>query len=146
MTWAVVLVAVMAAGGPESVALHAADAARSLQGLETITAIQIQGNTVTPDDDVRRLAGVTVGMPFDAATIDAVAARLRATRQFKTVAVRKRFASIDDPSQIVLVIVVDEGAVRIDMTGSTATPTRVVKSRRPNIMFLPVLGAKTATA
>ena len=106
---------------------------------DTITAIQIQGNTVTSDDEVRRLAGVSVGMPLEATTLDDVAARLRAAKRFERVDVRKRFASIADPSQIVLVIIVDEGAVRIEMTGDPSQPTRVVKSSRPNLMFLPML-------
>jgi len=108
-------------------------------GPERITAIQIQGNTVTTDEEVRRLAGVTIGMPLEATTIDDVAARLRAAKRFERVEVRKRFASIADPTQIVLVIVVDEGAVRIEMTGDPSQPTRVVKQRGPNLMFLPVV-------
>ena len=113
-----------------------------MQAPETITAIQIQGNTATADEEVRRLADVRLGMPFDAQTVIDVAARLRATKRFKEVEVRKRFASIADPSQIVLVIVVDEGAVQIEMTGDSGEPTRVVRTGRPNIMFLPVLNAE----
>ena len=112
------------------------------QPRETITAIQIQGNTATSDEEVRRLADVRVGMPLEAQTVDEVAARLRATKRFEAVEVRKRFASIADPSQIVLVIVVDEGPVHIEMTGDPDQPTRVVRTRRPNILFLPVLNAE----
>jgi outer membrane protein assembly factor BamA len=125
MTLAAILIAALIAG--------------TAQGRETVTAIQVQGNTLTPDEDVRGLAGVHVGMPFEPNTIDEVAARLRAAKRFKQIDVRKRFASIEDPSQIVVVIVVDEGAVRIEMTGDATQPTRVVKRRRPNVMFLPVL-------
>jgi outer membrane protein assembly factor BamA len=110
------------------------------QPAETVTAIQIQGNTATPDDDVRRLADVHVGMPFDDATIEAVATRLRATKRFERVEVRKRFASLADPSQIALVIVVDEGPVKIVMTGDAANPTRVVRKKMPNVLILPILG------
>jgi hypothetical protein len=106
---------------------------------ETVAAIQIQGNTATPDEEVRRLADVRVGMPFDAATVDAVAARLRAAKRFESVDVRKRFASIEDPSQITLVIIVDEGPVKIVMTGDPNSPTRVVRKRLPNILVLPIL-------
>jgi outer membrane protein assembly factor BamA len=136
MTWAAILIAAILAGPAGAV-----DQVGAVQPAvqEHIAAIQIQGNTITPDDDVRRLAGVSVGMAFDQTTVGDVAARLRAAKQFKQVEVRKRFASIDDPSQIVLVIVVDEGAVRIEATGDRAHPTRVVKNRRPTIMFLPVL-------
>jgi hypothetical protein len=113
-----------------------------IQGRETVTAIQVQGNTATSDEEVRRLADVRVGMPLEARTVEDVAARLRATKRFQAVEVRKRFASIADPSQIVLVIVVDEGPVRIEMTGDPSAPTRVVRTTRPNILFLPVLNAE----
>jgi outer membrane protein assembly factor BamA len=125
-----------------SAAPHERENVAPQERLETITAIQIQGNTLTSDDDVRRLAGVGVGMPLEASTLDQVAARLKATGQFKQIEVRKRFASIEDPSQIVLVIVVDEGAVRIESTGDPDDPVRVVKDRHPNIMFLPVLSSE----
>ena len=110
------------------------------QAAETVTAIQVQGNTATPDDDVRRLAEVRVGMPLDTSTVDAVAARLKAAKRFDRVEVRKRFASIDDPSQIMLVIIVDEGPVKIVMTGDPDRPTRVVRKTMPNILILPILG------
>ena len=110
------------------------------QPTETVAAIQIQGNTATTDDEVRRLADVRVGMPFDATTVESVAARLRAAKRFERVEVRKRFASIADPSQITLVIVVDEGPVKIVMTGDPDSPTRVVRKRLPNMLVLPILG------
>jgi outer membrane protein assembly factor BamA len=81
-------------------------------------------------------------MPFDATIVDDAAARLRASKKFKSVDVLKRFASIADPSQILLVVIVDEGAVHIELTGDASKPTRVVRSRGPHVMFLPVLGAE----
>jgi len=59
--------------------------------LTSSRAIQIQGNTATPDEEVRRLADVRVGMPFEETTVDAVAARLRTAKKFDRVEVRKRF-------------------------------------------------------
>ena len=53
---------------------------------------------------------------------------------------RKRFASIDDPSQITLVIVVDEGPVKIVMTGDPDRPPKVVRKRLPTLMPYPILG------
>jgi hypothetical protein len=110
------------------------------QAPETVAAIQVQGNTATPDEEVRRIADVRVGMPFDETTAGAAAARLRAAKRFDSVEVRKRFASISDPSQITLVIVVDEGPVKIVMTGDPERPTRVERKRLPNILILPILG------
>ena len=107
---------------------------------EVVAGIQIQGNTATPDEEVRRLADVRIGMPVDDTTIDAVAARLRAARRFERVEVLKRFASIADPSQIMLVIIVDEGPVKIVMTGDSDRPARVVRKRVPNMLVYPILG------
>ena len=113
-----------------------------VQASETVTAIRVQGNTATPDADVIRMAGVRIGAPVAPGIEDEVATRLRATKQFQRVEVRKRFASIDDPSQIVLVIVVDEGPVSVQLTGDPDRPTRVVKTHRPNLLVLPIVTAE----
>jgi len=109
------------------------------QAPETVSAIQIHGNTATPDDEIRKLAGIDIGMRVEPATVDEVTTRLRATRRFESVQVLKRFASIADPSQILLVVIVDEGAVKIEMTGDPDRPTRIVRTRRLNLLMLPIL-------
>jgi hypothetical protein len=60
---------------------------RTIAADEVIAAIQIHGNLLTSDDEVRRLAGVSPGAPFDAGTLDAVADRLRRAKRFKSVQV-----------------------------------------------------------
>src|SRR5581483_8801007 len=80
--------------------------------------------------------------PFTERTIDEVTARLRATGRFQSVQVLKRFASLADPSQVPLVIVVDEGPVSIERTGDPNQPVRAVRDRRPRVMFLPILSAE----
>jgi outer membrane protein assembly factor BamA len=110
-----------------------------LLAAQVVAGIQIQGNTATPDEEVRALAGVSVGMPFEDTLPAAVAERLRKSKKFDKVEVLKRFASIEDPSQIMLVIVVDEGPVKIVMTGDPEHPTRVVKKKFPNLLVLPIL-------
>jgi outer membrane protein assembly factor BamA len=102
--------------------------------------VRLQGNVLTPDDEILRIANVVVGAPFAADTLETVAARLRADRRFKSVEVLKRFASISDPNQITLVIIVDEGPVKIERTDDPAAPTRVVADRGLRLLFLPVLG------
>ena len=109
------------------------------QPAETLSAIQVHGNTATPDDEIKKLAHVDIGMRVESGTADEVAARLRATRRFESVQVLKRFASIADPTQIVLVIIVDEGPVRLEMTGDPNEPVRVVRRRAWNVMVLPLL-------
>jgi len=114
----------------------------SPQAQETIAEIRVHGNVATPDDEVRRLAGIEIGAPVTADTVAIVADRLRSTKRFQRVDVLKRFASIDDLSRIVLVIVVDEGPVNIERTADPDRPVRVVKKRGPNLMFLPLLSAE----
>jgi outer membrane protein assembly factor BamA len=119
-------------------------ASQSGQAVPTgvVADIRVQGNLATSDDEVRRLAEVEIGMPAGPATADEVAARLRATKRFERVEVRQRFASIADPTQVALVIIVDEGPVHIELTGDPAHPTRVVRNRGPRLLILPVLDAE----
>lgn len=108
----------------------------------TVTQIRVHGNVLTTDDDVVRLAGVEVGAAMTPTLTDDVAARLRASHRFQHVEVLERFASIADPSQIVLVIIVDEGPVSIESTGHPGAPTTVVRSRGPHFLYFPILDAE----
>ena len=105
---------------------------------EVVAAVRVQGNVLTPDEEIVRLAGITIGMPVATDTVEAVARRLRAARKFDRVEVLKRYASISDPTQIVLVVLVNEGAVSIKRTGDPDRPTRVVRSWWPNLLVLPI--------
>ena len=140
--FAAALTLVLAAGVPGVPGVPEVTGGASFQSAEVVTAIRVHGNVATSDDEVRRLAAIDIGAAVTPATVTDVAERLRSTRRFRHVEVLKRFASISDPMQIVLVIVVDEGPVKIEMTGDPANPTRVVKSRRPNLLFLPILDAE----
>lgn len=108
-----------------------------------VADILVHGNYVTPDQEIVRLAGLEVGASFGPATIATVTKRLENTGRFKHVQVLRRFASIADPSQIVVVIIVDEGPVRIDVPSDPDAPVRVVRRRGlRNLMFLPVIDAE----
>ncbi len=106
---------------------------------EVVTEIRAHGNVLTPDDEIRRLTGIEIGSAFTPDTPALVTARLKATHRFERVEVMKRFASIADPSQIVLVVVVDEGAVKIEAFDNPADPARVVRRRGLGLMWLPLL-------
>ena len=110
---------------------------------EVLADVQVRGNVATPDDEVRRLAGLEIGMPVDADLAARVAERLRATKHFDRVDVLKRYASLDDPTQIVVVVIVDEGAVSIQRTGDPSNPTRVVRRKRPNLLFFPIFSIES---
>jgi outer membrane protein assembly factor BamA len=107
---------------------------------EVLSALQVRGNVATSDDEMRRLAGVDIGMPVGPETVATIAERLRATKRFDRVEVLKRYASIADPTQIVLVVIVDEGPVSIKRTNDPNNPTRVVRRRLPSLLFSPILG------
>jgi hypothetical protein len=113
-----------------------------LQPAETIVAIQVHGNTLTPDEEIRRLAGTEIGGAAGPTIVEDVTTRLRATGRFENVEVLKRFASISDPLQIMLVIIVDEGPVHIRMTGDPDRPAEVVPDLLPTLLVLPVLTAE----
>lgn len=106
---------------------------------DAVADIRVQGNTLTSDDEVRQLAGVEIGMPVGPTTIEEIVARLRAANRFERVEVLKRFASIADPTQIALVIIVDEGPVRIEVSDEPGHPARVVRNRGPGLLFLPIV-------
>jgi outer membrane protein assembly factor BamA len=113
---------------------------------EHIVDIQVHGNLLTSDVEVIQIAGVENGMAVDARTFDDAVARLRASKKFQQVEVLKRFASIEDLSQIALVIVVDEGPVTFHADGTVTegadkppTILGVRKRTGMGLMFMPIL-------
>jgi outer membrane protein assembly factor BamA len=110
---------------------------------DVITEILVHGNHIASDEDVIKLSGVSVGDPFAPTTISDITGKLKAAGQFNDVTVMKRHGSIDDPSRIVIVIVVNEGPVRIEVPDIPTEPARVVKRRGPgNLMYMPILDAE----
>lgn len=108
------------------------------QPKEQVADLQVHGNTLTSNERIIEIAGVSVGMPFTPTTIAEAERRLRVTAAFESVDVLKRFASIDDPSQITIVIIVDEGRVAI-LDEMAQTPGMVRKRRGPNLMVQPIV-------
>jgi outer membrane protein assembly factor BamA len=78
------------------------------QADERITEIRIHGNYATADADVLALSGLRVGEPATDARLQEALQKLRASHRFEGVDVRRRYLSIDDPSAILVMIVVDE--------------------------------------
>jgi outer membrane protein assembly factor BamA len=117
----------------------AAGPAHAAQRAEIVTDIRVQGNVLTPDDEIRRLTGVEIGASFTPDLLEKVTSTLRATHKFERVEVLKRFASIADASQIVLVVIVDEGPVKIEGINEPNEPTRVVKRRGFGTLWFPLL-------
>jgi outer membrane protein assembly factor BamA len=123
-----------------------------LSAQEVVAAIQVHGNTLTPTDDIIRASGIAVGDRVSDKVLADAEARLRSAIRFEEVDVLKRFASISDLTQVLILIQVDEGPVRVDVPdidvpvptvpGPPVARTRVVRRSRFNMMFVPILGAE----
>jgi len=128
-----------------SLALGLLTQAAPAQPAEVMAEIRVHGNHVTPDTEIIALSGIAIGAPVTANTVAQVRRRLKASGKFEDVDVLKRFASIADPSKIALVIVVNEGAVRVDFEqGPDGESIAVIKRRGGfrNLMYLPILNAE----
>lgn len=75
---------------------------------ETLVDIIVHGNHATSDAAILDLAGLTIGAPVSERVIDEATQRLRESHRFAAVEIRKRYASIADPSRIVLVLLIEE--------------------------------------
>ena len=119
MSSAVVLVALLAVAQPG----------------EVVREVRVHGNHTTPDADVLALAGLVVGAPVAADTIAQAEKRLRDSGRFSSVEVRKRFRSITDPSDILVIVLVDE---RAGVSDTDLTPGPLKRFRLAG-MWLPVV-------
>ncbi len=110
-----------------------AAAAQTAPGV--VAEVRVHGNHTTPDADVLAIAGEVAGKPATDALVAEVTARLEKSGRFEGVDVRKRFRSIDNPDDILLMIVVDElpGITDDDLTPGP------LKRLRSSGMFLPIV-------
>ncbi len=119
---------------------------------EIVAAIQVHGNTITPADEIIRVSGIIVGGSVSDTLLLDAEARLSTELRFDSVEVLKRFASISDPTRVLILIQVDEGPVRVDLPDvdiaseeSPAPPAPrpvVVRRSKFGMMFIPILSAE----
>jgi outer membrane protein assembly factor BamA len=104
-----------------------------------VAEVRVHGNHTTPDADVLALVGEVVGKPATDELIAEIDARLERSGRFDGVEIRKRFRSIDNTDDILLMVIVDEfpGVDEFDITrGKVPGPVRRFWSSG---MFLPIL-------
>ena len=100
-----------------------------------IAEVRVHGNHTTPDTDILAIAGLATGGAASDTALRAAERALRESGRFADVEIRRRFRSIDDPDDILVVIVVDERAA---VSADDLTPgigKRMVSSG----MWLPIL-------
>jgi outer membrane protein assembly factor BamA len=101
--------------------------------------VRVHGNHTTPDAAILAIVGDVVGKPATDQLIADVQIKLERSGRFDGVEVRKRFRSIENPDDILLMIVVDEfpGIDEFDITqGKVPGPVGRFWSSG---MFLPIL-------
>ncbi len=109
------------------------------QPREVVAEVLVHGNQIVPDAEVKSLAGIVAGSVFSDALLAEIAKRLKDSGKFESIDVVKRFASIEDASRIIIVIIVSEGPVRIVTSGNAGGPAQVQKrSFIRNLMFVPM--------
>ena len=105
------------------------------QPAEVLGEVRVHGNHTTPDAEVLSIAGLAVGVPITESLLRDATDRLERSGRFDSVEVRKRFRSIDNPSDILVIILVDEvTAISVD----DLTPGAFKKFRSMG-MWLPVI-------
>jgi len=118
---------VMIVGGAATVA--------AAQVAETLAEVRVHGNHTTPDAEVLALAGLTVGSAVTDESLQQATEKLRASGRFADVELRKRYRSIDNPSEILIIVVVDEHAA-VSETDLVPGPFKRMRSLG---MWLPIL-------
>lgn len=116
-------------------ALLAAATAGAQTAAPAIVEIRVHGNHSTPDVDVIAASGLAVGQASADADLAAAAERLRASGRFRSVEVHRRLRSIDDPNDVLVLILIEElpGA-------SPDLPTPGwLRRTASGVMWLPVL-------
>ena len=105
------------------------------QTAEILGEVRVHGNHTTPDADILALAGLQIGAAVTDASLRDAATRLRQSGRFDDVELRKRYRSLDDPSDILVIVLVDEvaGVAEDDLTPG---PLRRMRSLG---MWLPVV-------
>jgi len=97
--------------------------------------VRVHGNHTTPDADILGIVGDVVGEPATDQLIEEIQKKLEKSGRFDGVEVRKRFRSIENPDDVLLMIIVDEvpGVDPLDLTPGP------VKKFWSSGMFMPVL-------
>lgn len=122
------------------IVLCCAATAHAQTGPGVVGEVRVHGNHTTPDDKVLSIVGDVVGKPATDALVADVVDKLEQSGQFDGVEVRKRFRSIDNPDDILLMIVVDEYPGVDPLNGYL--PPSPVKRFWTSGMFLPILSSE----
>lgn len=138
--WLPALVLGMTLPGPARCQEPAAAAEQeSRVGPETLAEVRVHGNHTTPDSDVLRIAGLSIGQPLSPDDIQAAARRLRASARFESVEIRKRSRSLSGTGDVALIVLVQEHPIPAEVIEATPAPLRPFRRLFASGMLLPIL-------
>jgi outer membrane protein assembly factor BamA len=115
---------------------HGARVCCGVEEPETIAEIRVHGNHTTPEADILALAALVTGESASEARLAEAEDRLRASRRFAGVEIRRRYRSISDRSEILVILIVDEHDA---VTDDNLIPGPLARLRSAG-MWLPILG------
>jgi hypothetical protein len=107
---------------------------------EVITEIRVHGNAYVRDEEVLKLAGIALGQPLPADGLREIEQRLKASGHFETVEIRKRYRSLENATDVALILLVHE---RPGFTAETINERSSVwgwARMKSRLMFLPIVG------
>lgn len=102
---------------------------------ERIAQIRVHGNHTTPADDILALSGLSTGDEASPERLREAERVMRDTGRFEAVELRRRYLSLTDPTQILVMIVVDEHPA-VSALDLTPGPMRKLGSAS---MWLPII-------
>lgn len=100
--------------------------------------VRVHGNHTTPDADIMSIVGDVVGKPATDQLIAEIQNKLEQSGRFDGIEVRKRFRSIENPDDILLMVIVDE-VPGIDPLDLRPGPMKKFWSSG---MFMPILSSE----
>jgi hypothetical protein len=115
---------------------------RFQQAPEVIGEIRVHGNAFVTDKEVLDAAGLAVGASLAPDGLELAAQKLRDTRLFETVELRKRYRSLTNTSEVAVVLLVHERPGVRSAVAIPGVPGEIVRPAgrlRSKLMFLPIV-------
>jgi hypothetical protein len=104
---------------------------------ERLVGVIVHGNHTTPDADVIAIAGLALDAPLPSDAVAAATRRLEASDRFEHVDIRKRYRSIEQAGDVVLVILIDERPRPMEVPSPPVL--KPFRKLRDGLMFLPIV-------
>jgi Omp85 superfamily domain len=106
---------------------------------EVVSEVRVHGNAYLRDDEVLRLAGITVGQTLGPDALREIEQRLAASHHFETIEVRKRYRSLESTTDVALILLVHEKPGLTSETIPQAPRWKTWAKLKKRMMFLPIL-------